>query len=113
MRDIQYLFDILESAKLAVSYTIDKDKTAFLCDLQCQDAVNRRLVIIGEAANRVSKETRQSLNHLPWRQMIGMRNIVVHEYANVNLSIIWDTVQTNLPGLVTDLENILPSADEV
>lgn len=113
IRDIQYLFDILESAKLAISYTTDKNKTAFLNDLQCQDAINRRLIIIGEAANRVSEKTRQSLNHLPWRQMIGMRNIVVHEYADVDLRIIWDTVQTNLPNLVADLESILPSADEV
>ncbi len=112
-RDIQYLYDILESARLAVSYVTGKTRATFLSDIQCQDAVNRRIMIIGEAANRISQETRQTLNHLPWRQMIGMRNVVVHEYANLNLGIVWDTIQNDFPPLITELEKVMSSGEEV
>lgn len=111
MRDIQYLYDILESTRLAVSYITGKIRATFLSDIQCQDAVNRRIMIIGEAANCISAETRQTLNHLLWRQMLAMQNIVVHEYANVNLGIVWDTLQNDLPPLVTELEKVVPSEE--
>lgn len=112
-RDIQYLYDILESARLAVSYVTGKTRANFLSDIQGQDAVKRRIMIIGEAANRISQETRQTLNHLPWRQMIGMRNIVVHEYTNVNLGSAWNAVQNDLPPLIAELEKIVPSEEEI
>jgi uncharacterized protein with HEPN domain len=99
----------LDSAKLAVSYITQKSRADFLGNIQCQDAVIRRIIIIGEAANRVSEETQQNLNHLPWRKMVGMRNIVVHEYDDVNLNIIWDTLQIDLPILIGELEKLLPS----
>ncbi|NDJ19749.1 DUF86 domain-containing protein [Myxacorys almedinensis] len=103
-KDDQYLYDILDSARLAISYVANQTKEAFLSDIQTQDSVNRRLMIMGKAANRISEETRQAMNTLPWRQMIGMRNLLVHEYDDVNLSVIWDTVKTDLPQLVVALE---------
>ena len=71
-RDMQYLLDILESAKVAVGYVSGKSWSDFQRDNQCQDAVVRRLEIIGEAANRVSPEKQSELSKLPWRAMIGM-----------------------------------------
>jgi len=112
MRDNQFLFDILDSAKLAVSYIVDKTKADFLSDIQCQDAINYRLMIIGEAANRVSETTRQTLSNLPWRKMIGMRNVVVHEYDDVNLNIIWDTLHYDLPSVIVELEEVVHSEGE-
>lgn len=76
-------------------------------DSQCQDAVIRRLEIIGEAARRISPETRARLPQLPWEAMIGMRNILIHEYDDVDLMIVWDTVQKDLPRLVANLENVI------
>ena len=74
-RDVAYLLDILEAAKLAAHYVSAKTKEEFILDTQCQDAVIRRLEIMGEAARRISLETRASLPALPWAAMINMRNL--------------------------------------
>jgi len=88
-----------------------KMREEFLADVQLQDAVIRRLAIIGEAAKRVSEATRESLPGLPWRQMAGMRNIIVHEYDDVDLSVVWDAVTRDLPPLVSELAQRLPPAE--
>ena len=103
-RDNQYLLDILQAAKLAMSYVSEKTEADFLHDVECQDAVIRRLEIIGEAARRISEETKAQLPDLPWRAMVGMRNFLIHEYDGVDLKIIWDAVQMNLPPLIAEME---------
>ena len=106
-RDSEFLLDILEAAKLAVSYVGEKSKEDFLKDVQCQDAVIRRFEIIGEASRRISEETRISHSELPWGEMIAMRNVMIHEYDDVDLVIVWETVKNNLPSLIESLERIL------
>jgi uncharacterized protein with HEPN domain len=96
-RDTIYLLDILQAARLAQMYVADKTLEEFSRDLQCQDAVIRRLEIIGEAARRLSDETRQGLASVPFSTMADMRNHLIHEYDDVDLSIVWDTVQTTCP----------------
>ncbi len=86
-RDRTYLLDIFEAAKLAISYVGNKMEQEFLADIQCQDSVIRRFEIIGEAARRVSEATRIEHPELPWSEMIGMRNILIHEYDDVDLAI--------------------------
>ena len=107
-RDLDYLLDILISAKLALSYVSGKTFSAFEADIQCQDSVTRRLEIIGEAAKRLSQETRLSLPQIPWSDMIGMRNRMIHQYDKVNLAIVWDTVQNALSPLIEELEKVVP-----
>jgi uncharacterized protein with HEPN domain len=107
-RDDDYLLDILEAARLALAYTTGKTEEEFLKDSQCQDAVIRRLEIIGEAARRISAQTRAVLSDLPWNEMAGMRNVLIHEYDDVDLTIIWDAVQMDLPPLIAALEKIVP-----
>ncbi len=106
-RDRAHLIDVLEAAKLAISYTRNKTEHEFLEDVQCQDSVIRRLEIIGEAARRISEKTCAAHPELPWSEMIGMRNILIHEYDDVDLSIVWRTVLTELPHLVAKLEGLL------
>jgi uncharacterized protein with HEPN domain len=79
LRDNIYLIDILESARVALSYLGAKSWDEFFADIQCQDAVVRRIEIIGEAARRVSSETRSQYPEIKWREMTGMRNLVIHE----------------------------------
>ena len=67
----------------------------------------RRLEIIGEAARRISKETQAAYSDLPWSDMVGMRNIMIHEYDDVDLVIVWETVNNDLPPLIDALEKIL------
>jgi uncharacterized protein with HEPN domain len=107
-RDPQYLLDIIEAAKLAVRYVAEKTQEEFLHDTLCQDAVIRRLEIIGEAARRLSPAARTSLPELTWNAMIGMRNLLIHEYDDVDLSIVWDTVRIDLPALINALEPLVP-----
>ena len=103
----------MEAARLALSYVSGKTKDKFLKDTQCQDAVIRRLEIIGEEARRISDETRAAYAKLPWKAMVGMRNVMIHEYDDVDLVIVWDTVQNDLSSLVAALEEIVPSQEEV
>ncbi|RIK41257.1 MAG: hypothetical protein DCC55_12490 [Chloroflexi bacterium] len=79
-RDQVYLLDILEAARLAVSYVENTSEEAFLEDTQLQDSVIRRIEIIGEAARRISPEVREALPVIPWSNMVGMRNLLIHDY---------------------------------
>ena len=85
-RDDTYLVDILESAKIALDYVFDKTWDEFYGNTQCQDAVVRRIEVIGEAARRVSTETRAKYPEIEWREMTSMRNLVIHEYDVVDIS---------------------------
>ncbi len=108
-RDNQYLTDILDAAKMAISYVAGKTEEEFFADTQCQDAVIRRIEIIGEAAHRTSQHTKAKLPQLDWRGMIGMRNVMIHQYDNIDLVTVWDTIQNSLPFLISTLENYLKS----
>lgn len=101
------MLDMLNAAKKALEYVKGKSIDQFISDTQCQDAVIRRLEILGEVANRVSEEFRQSNTSLPWRSMVSMRNVVIHEYDGVDLNIIWNTVIHKLPEVVAELEKVL------
>lgn len=103
---------MLHSARLARCYVAGKSWEDFRADRQCQDAVVRRLEVLGEAARRVSEAARASLPRLPWRQVVGMRNRMVHEYDRVDLAVVWETVARDLPPLIAALEARVPEAPE-
>ena len=111
-RDKVHLLDILGAAKLAVGHTGNRTKEEFLADIQCQDAVIRRIMIMGEAANRVSVETKAELP-LHWGDMVGMRNLLIHEYDDVDMTVVWKTIKEDLPPLIAELEKILPPAKKL
>ncbi|MFC1464118.1 MAG: DUF86 domain-containing protein [Candidatus Brachytrichaceae bacterium NZ_4S206] len=68
--------------------------------------------MIGEAARRISDAKRQEWSRLPWQQMIGMRNIVIHKYDDVDLIAVWDTVMNDLPDLIQKIELLVPPEAE-
>ena len=104
LRDQAYLIDILESARIALQHLGEKTREQFYYDIKIQDAVIRRLEIIGEAARRVSDETKQMYPNLPWLSMIRMRNFMIHEYDGIDMHIVYETVKTDLPPLIRELE---------
>jgi uncharacterized protein with HEPN domain len=106
-RDKSYLIDMLNAAKQALDYVGEKNLESFLNDPQCQDAVIRRLEIIGEAASRISKETKIAFPGLPWTEMIRMRNLLIHEYEKVDPVIVWETVKADLNELIQTLEVLI------
>ena len=110
-RDLQFLLDMLQSAELIVTYTTQCSKADFVGNVQLQDAVIRRLLIIAEAARRVSETTRQTLSDVSWQEINGMRNRLVHEYDDVNLNIVWDVVQEEIPALIAELKLQIPPAN--
>lgn len=105
-RDLASLIDILESSKIALQHLGDKSLEQFVSDIQCQDAVIRRLEIIGEAARRISNETRELYPDLPWTAMIRMRNVMIHDYDGLDMHIVFETLITDLPPLIETLKNI-------
>ena len=68
----------------------------------------RRIEIIGEATKRLSKEFREQNCHIPWKKMIGMRNMVIHEYDKVALDVVWDVVKNNIPELLEKIAPLIP-----
>ena len=107
-RDINYVFDILEAGRLLQTFVAGVAQDTFENDLMRQAAVMRQLEIMGEAARRLSEETRLELCEIPWRQIIGMRNRLIHGYDDVDLAIVWDSVQNDLPLLIAQLEKVVP-----
>jgi uncharacterized protein with HEPN domain len=104
---VDYLQDIYEAAGYARSFVAGVSLDAFVDDYEKSFAVTRALEIIGEAARQVPAEVQQQYPNLPWQEMIGMRNVVIHEYFGVNLEVIWRTVHEDLPRLQAALGEIL------
>lgn len=107
-RDLQSLLDMLQSAQIVMNYLKGRSQGELATDLQFQDAMIRRLLIIGEASKRVSETTRQALTTIPWIAINGMRNRLVHEYDEIDLEIVWDTAVNNLPILILELKKVVP-----
>lgn len=72
-----------------------------------QLALLHLIEIVGETASRISHETKSQLDMLPWRGMVTMRNRIIHGYDTINIRILWDTIETDLPKLVATLENLV------
>ena len=101
------LRDILQAPRLIASYMKETSEAQFRADTQKQDAVIRRIEFIGEATAHLSDETRREITALPFRKMRGMRNIVAHDYANVDLGIVWQVPTVHVPEICLALEMFL------
>lgn len=109
-----YLDHMLEAARLACSFVDGISKDDFLADKRTQQAVILNIVIIGEAATKLLQNYGEFLEQhpdLPWRSMKGMRNRVAHGYFDINLDMVWETVQTALPQLLERLPAIREDAE--
>lgn len=94
-----YLKNILDKALEAIGYCREMSKEDFFKDEKTQSAVILKLIVVGEEATKLPEEIKSAIN-LPWRSIIGFRNMAIHEYFEVDLSQIWTTVQSDLPDLV-------------
>lgn len=98
------LRDMLDSACAIRRYLAGVTREVFLNDVEKQDAVLRRFEIIGEAASRLSPDTQVLFPGVPFRAMRGMRNIIAHDYGDVDLDQVWKTASRDLPELIAVLE---------
>jgi len=102
-----FLDDILEATAKIREYTVDLDFSVFSKDSKTQDAVVRNLEIIGEAAGRLPEPVRLKAPEIEWRKIVGLRNILAHEYFGVSLPVVWDIVQNKIDPLDSSCRKLL------
>jgi uncharacterized protein with HEPN domain len=99
---------MIEAAEQALSFVARRRRADLDADAMLRFALTRAVEIVGEAANQVSDAGRSELPGIPWPQIIGMRNRLVHAYFDVNRDVLWDTVQLALPPLLAQLRAVGP-----
>lgn len=102
---LRHIIDSIEKIKSYVSNIENEDD--FLIDEKTQDAVVRNIEIIGEAASKISQETREKYDLVKWRQIIDTRNLLIHVYFGVSYSAIWNIVVNHIPELENNIRQIL------
>ncbi|TNE81475.1 MAG: DUF86 domain-containing protein [Bacteroidetes bacterium] len=98
--------DMLEAAERIQAYTKGFDFERFSSDQKTLDAVVRNFEIIGEASTRITAEFQATKTQIPWKQLRGYRNRLIHEYFGVDYLIIWEIIESELPKLVDQLKSL-------
>jgi uncharacterized protein with HEPN domain len=98
---------MLDSAREAERFIGGKDRSALNNDRMLELALVKCIEIIGEAASNISKRSREELLHIPWADIIAMRNRLIHAYFEINLDILWKTVSEDIPPLISELEKTI------
>jgi len=106
IKDMARLWDMLDAARAIIEFTQRRRFEDLLADRMLRAAVERSLEIIGEAARRLSSETRDNYPDIPWRSIIALRNIIAHEYGEIRYEKIWIICTNLLPDLAKRLEEI-------
>ncbi len=101
-----FLRDMLENAQRAIQFTAGMDYETFAKDDKTIYAVIRAVEIIGEAAANIPEKVRSEYPGIPWREVKGMRNKLVHHYFGINVEVVWQTIHEDLPILIDALKNI-------
>lgn len=102
-----YLSDILDCIKKIEKYTMELSFKEFCKKQIVIDAVVRNFEIIGEAARNVSNKIKSVHKEIPWKEMVGMRNKIIHEYFGVDLKICWKTIRDSLPDLKNKISHLI------
>lgn len=108
MRDYRiYLKDIVAAMESIEAFVAGIDFEAFQADDKTASAVMRKLEIIGEAAKQVPLDVRQKYSHIPWREMAGMRDKLIHFYFGVDYSLVWRAITERVPEIKREIQHIL------
>ena len=107
-----YLDDIMKSISQIEKYTRKISQSKFNKNVQLQDAVLRRLEIIGEAVKNISEDFRGLHPEIPWKRIAGMRDILIHEYSGVNLKRVWKVVGEDLAYLKKSISKIIKELEK-
>jgi len=102
-----FLKHVLESISIVELHTLSFTESQFLKNIQLQDAVTRRLEIIGEAVKNLPLNLRNKYPQVPWKKIAGLRDMLIHEYFNTDLVLVWRVIKRELPKLKKQIEKIL------
>lgn len=102
-----FLQDILESIEKIEHYTKSTSLEEFLGDDEKQDAIMKRLEVIGEAVKNIPDEVKKKNSTIPWKDMAGMRDVLIHEYFGVRMERVWDTAKNDIPKLKKSIAKLL------
>ena len=108
--DLVRLLHMLDAASEAVSFLAGKSRADLDTNRMLVLSLVKDIEMIGEAASKVSLETRKECGKIPWLDIVDMRNHLIHAYFDIDLNIVWDTITTDLPPLIKELEKILEGA---
>ena len=109
--DVVRLRHMLDAARETMAFCAGRTRADLGSNRMLLLSVVKDIEIIGESASQVAEEARAELSNVPWLDIIGMRNRLVHAYFRINVDIVWETVQSDLSALVRELESALDSVD--
>ncbi|MFA5480369.1 MAG: DUF86 domain-containing protein [Candidatus Muiribacteriota bacterium] len=104
---LDYLEDMIESCEDILVFTSNQTYEEFINDKKTLNAVIRSLEILGEAANKIPHEFRVKYKKIYWKEIIAMRNKLIHEYFGIDYKILWETIKSDIPFLLNDLKVII------
>ncbi|MCX2681280.1 DUF86 domain-containing protein [Galbibacter sp. EGI 63066] len=105
--ELVFLEDIIECIDKIIEYVEGVSENDFEKNIEKQDAVIRRIEIIGEAVKSISTKTRDMYPDIPWREMAGMRDIVIHEYFGISIGMVWRVAVSDIPKLKSQIEKVI------
>lgn len=109
-RDAAYLLDMIQAAEKVRRFVQGLKQEEFREDEMLRDAVERNVEIIGEAARKVSEAFKNRHPEIPWRKMVALRNVLVHEYEKVGVEEMWAVAMFHVPNLIENLAPLIPPA---
>ena len=104
---LAYLNDIYEAINKGISFIDKMSYEDFSKDEKTQYALIRAIEVIGEASNRIPPEIKTKSQEIPWREMGGMRNLLIHDYFGVNTQVVWETAKKDLPELKNKIQELI------
>ena len=111
-RDAAWLFDMAEAAEIALRHAEGLDREMFFRDQLRQDAVIRQLIVLGEAAKRVSPSLQAAHPEIPWQSIAGFRDVLVHQYRWINLGRVWEILRGGPPRVLNLIRPLIPPIEE-